>query len=84
MSNESSFLGDQGRSSTAASAHNRLFPDTSVMTYRVSMQTALGGGIVVDVEAGSGDEAATKALMQAPGSKVTLVDAGPQKLAKAA
>lgn len=76
---ESSFLGDQGYSDTAASASKRLYPETSVMTYRVNMQTGMGGLVSVDVDAASGDEAAAKALLQAPGSKVTLVDAGPQR-----
>lgn len=66
-------------SPTAANAHNRLFGDTGVISYRVQMLTAVGGFIPVDVEASSGDDAASRALAQYPGAKVAHVAPTPQK-----
>jgi hypothetical protein len=55
------------------------FPASGVQSYRVMIQTAMGGVSFLDVDASTGDEAAEKALSQAPGSKVTNIAPTPQK-----
>ncbi len=75
----------QERSPTAASAANPLFGPSGVIPYRVIVDTAMGGRTFVDVDAATGDDAASKALAQFPGAKVALVEPAPQRLkAKAA
>ena len=80
------YLGAQGVSPTAASAHNRLYQPSGEMLMRVTMTTGAGLAFV-DVMASSGDEAAEKAHAKFMGGKVTQVVPAPQsatKLAKAA
>lgn len=69
-------------SPTAATVGNPLYGPSGSMTYRVLLQTAMGGLVPIDVDAETGDEAATKALAQMPGSKVTNVNPAPQKKAE--
>lgn len=61
-------------SPTAASASNPLFGVSGVIPYAVQMQTAFGGLAKLIVEAATGDEAAVKALAQAPGSKIMHIE----------
>lgn len=74
---------DEGVSPTAASVGKPLYKASGVITYRVSMVTPTGSFAFVDVDAPTGDEAASAALSQMPGGKVSHVEPAPQK-AKAA
>lgn len=64
-------------SPTAASASNPLFGPSGVQTYRVLLATPFGQA-QADVDAATGDEAATMALAQHPGAKVAHVSPAPQ------
>lgn len=70
-------------SPTAANASDRKFGPSGVQTYRVLMQTAMGGSVHTDVDAATGDEAAEKALGEFPGAKVAHIAPAPQKPKKA-
>lgn len=74
-------LPPQPHSKTASTRGSEVqYPDSGAMVYRVTI--AGGMGIAhCDVEARTGDEAATKALEQYPGTKVAHVEPAPQKKA---
>lgn len=64
-----------GHSETAATVGKELYKASGPMTYRVTMA---GAGVgFLDVEAATGDEAASKALTRY-GGKVVLVEPAPQ------
>ncbi len=65
-------------SPTASTVGNKLFGPSGVITYRVTMQTAMGGAVAVDVDAATGDEAAIAAHAKYPGGKVMLVEPAPK------
>ena len=67
-------------SPTAATVGNALFGPSGVITYRVSLHNGIGVS-VIDVDAATGDDAASAALAQSPGCKVTHVDVAPRKAA---
>jgi hypothetical protein len=69
----------QEPSPTAATVGNELYGPSGVQTYRVMIQTAMGGAAYIDVDAATGDEAAQQALKQAPTAKVTNISPAPQK-----
>ena len=77
---DESFLPDQGRSDTAATVGNKLYGESGVMTYRVTVQHGAGLS-AVDVDAATGDEAAATALGKFLGGKVLHVEPAPQKQA---
>lgn len=60
-------------SPTAANAHNRLFPKSGAMDYRVVLGQSGGAMTGAVVNAETGDEAAEKALARHPGWKVVNV-----------
>lgn len=63
-------------SETAASANNKLFGPSGVISYRVTV--AGGMGLVMhDFDAATGDEAAELALRKFPGAKVAHVEPAP-------
>lgn len=66
-------------SETAATVGKKLFPDSGEQLYRALLRTAMGGNIAVDVRASTGDEAAEKALREAPGSFVMNVAPAPKQ-----
>ena len=77
------YLGAQGISPTAASAHNRMYAPSGEQLMRVTLTT--GGGLTfVDVMAASGDDAAEKAHAKFMGGKVTHIEPAPQIAKKAA
>lgn len=57
----------------------RAWPPSGEQTYRVQYRTAAGGMAFVDVKAKTGDEAATKALAELGGGKVTNIAPAPQR-----
>lgn len=57
----------------------RAWPDSGEQTYRVAYNTANGGLGYADVLAKTGDEAATKALSEIGGGKVTNIAPAPQR-----
>lgn len=71
-------------SETAASVGNKLFGPSGVQTYRVLMQTSMGGQAFADVDAATGDEAADLGLGKFPGAKVVNVSPAPEQRKKAA
>lgn len=60
-------------SPTAASAHNRIFPDSGEIRYRVILGQSGGALNSTVVTAATGDRAAEMALAKFPGWKVTNV-----------
>lgn len=72
-----SFLGDQGRSATAATVGNALYGVSGAMSYRVTVNGGMGLAFP-DIVAASGDEAAEIAHKRFPGSKVTHIEPTPQ------
>ncbi len=65
-------LSHRENSETAASAGNRLFPDSGEQTYRVLVRSGMGV-MPLDVEATTGDQAAELAAAQVPGAFVLNV-----------
>lgn len=57
----------------------KAWPPSGVQLYRVAYQNSAGGLGHVDVEAATGDEAATKALAELGGGKVTNIAPAPQR-----
>jgi hypothetical protein len=57
----------------------KAWPPSGVQTYRVQYRNSEGGMSFVDVEAATGDEAASKALAANGGGKVTNIAPAPQR-----
>ena len=57
----------------------KAWPPSGEQTYRVQYKNAEGGMSFVDVEASTGDEAASKALARNGGGKVTNIAPAPQR-----
>lgn len=63
-------------SPTAANAWDRKFGPSGEQTYRCALENAMVPS--VDVQAATGDEAATAALSRYPGAKVVHIEPAPQ------
>lgn len=57
----------------------RKWPASGEQTYRVQYRNNAGGMAYVDVNAATGDEAASKALAELGGGKVTNIAPAPQR-----
>lgn len=68
-------------SPTAQTVGRKLFEDSGVIPYRVTIAAPSGAQSFVTVDAATGDEAAEKALSTHPGCKVAYVGPAPQKAA---
>lgn len=77
MKQQEGVLSHSTLSPTAATVGNRLFGESGVMTYRVTIKNG-DLFIPVDVDAATGDDAAAKAIAKAGGGKVTHVEPAPQ------
>ncbi len=64
-------------SDTAATVGKPIYGPSGVQSYRVLLQTP-GGMTTVDVDAATGDDAASKGLAKFPGGKVANVTPTPQ------
>ncbi len=70
-------LSHREASDTAATVGKPLYGPSGVQSYRVMLQTP-GGMTTVDVEAATGDDAASQGLSRFPGGKVANVTPTPQ------